>query len=220
MVKALFLDAEGTFLLFNPSLGEIYQRLWKEFGVEVLPEEASKRMRQIFKRIFKEELQPPLNGRVCKEAWQKVFYQAFSEYQGLKVFEEVFHRAYQFFASPECVSVAPFFRDFVHEVKARGLKLAVISNWDCRLYSILEGHGLLPFFDGVFLGCEVGYLKPHQEIFLKALSHFKIQPAQALMMGDTLEDDILVPQSLGMKTFFIKGSPDYQRLWSELQAIL
>lgn len=220
MVKALFLDAEGTFLIFNPGLGEIYKSLWKEYGVEIDPERTSQALREAFRKIFKEKLRPPLNGEVCKRGWREVFESVFAEYKEFPFFDEVFQRAYAFFASPECVKVAPYFREFVLKGKERGLKFAVISNWDCRLYSILEGHKLLSLFDAVFLGCEIGYLKPNQKIFLRALSYFKIEPFEAMMIGDSLEDDIYPAENLGLKTYHIKGFPDYQSLSREIEALL
>lgn len=220
MLKAVFLDAEGTFLIFNPSLGEIYRRLWESVKVEIDPELTTKKIRSYFKRIFKEGLKPPLNGEVCKEAWRELFERVFEEFKRSEFFDEVFKRAYQFFANPECVKVVPGFIDFLTQGKQRGLKFAVISNWDCRLYSILEGHGLLSYFDGVFLGCEVGYLKPHPEIFKRALEYFGIAPQEVLMIGDTYEDDIETPKTLGMHTFYLQGNPDYYLLWKYLQNLL
>lgn len=220
MLKAVFLDAEGTFLIFNPSLGEIYRNLWKNIKVEIDPHLTTIKMKKYFRLIFKEKLKPPLNGEICKKAWREVFEKAFEEYKDIEGFEEVFRKAYQFFADPECVKVVPGFRDFLVKGKQRGLKFAVISNWDCRLYPILEGHGLLSYFDGIFLGCEVGYLKPNPEIFNRALRHFGFSPQEVLMIGDTYEDDIETPKSLGMHTYHIQGNPDYKSLWEYIQNLL
>jgi putative hydrolase of the HAD superfamily len=217
MLKALFLDAEGTFILFNPSLGEIYKNFWRFRGIEIDPEETSKEIRYNFKRIFKEELKPPLNGELCKKVWNEVFKMVFKMFEKLEVFEEVFREVYQFFGSPECVKIVPGFLEFLEKVKERGIKVAVVSNWDCRLYSVLEGHNLLSYFDGVFLGCEVGYLKPYPEIFLKALQFFNLKPNEVLMIGDTFEDDIKTPTELGMLTYHIQGIPDYHRIWAFLE---
>lgn len=216
MLKGIFLDAEGTFLLFNPSLGEIYRKIWKDFRVNVDPEIISQKFKFYFKRVFKEKLKPPLNGEICKNAWKEVFEKVFEEFKNSEFFEKAFKRAYEFFAKPDCVKVVPGFKEFLTNGKEAGLKLAVISNWDCRLYSILEGHGLLPYFDAVFLGCEVGYLKPNAEIFKQALNYFSFKPEETIMIGDTLEDDIEVPKTLGMHTFHVKGNPDYHILWNYL----
>ncbi len=220
MLKVVFLDAEGTFLKFNPSLGEIYGKIWGSFGITIEPEEASQKLRTFFKRVFKEELNPPLNGGVCKEAWREVFERAFREYRECPFFEEAFKRAYEFFASPECVTLVPGFKEFLTKGKQRGLNFAVISNWDCRLYPILKGHEIFPYFDALFLGCEVGYLKPAPEIFKRALEYFKVKPEETIMIGDTFEDDIETSKALGMHTYYIQGEPDYSLIWECIQPLL
>ncbi len=220
MLRVIFLDAEGTFLKFKPSLSEIYRRLWGSFGIKINSEKISEKLRFYFKKVFKEELKTPLNGEICKEGWREVFHRAFEEYKNDKIFNEVFKAAYAFFASPECVTVVPGFMEFLLKGKKAGLSFAVISNWDCRLYPILEGHNLLSYFEGVFLGCEVGYLKPSPEIFKRALSYFQISPEEALMIGDTLEDDIEPSQKLGLHTYHIQGEPDYLNIWNHIQRIL
>jgi putative hydrolase of the HAD superfamily len=220
MLKVVFLDAEGTFLKFNPSLGKIYAKIWESFGITIEPEEVSQKLRTFFKKVFKEEVSPPLNGVICKEAWREVFKRAFREYRESPFFEEAFKRAYEFFASPECVAVVPGFKEFLAKGRQRGLNFAVISNWDCRLYPILEGHEILPSFDALFLGCEVGYLKPEPEIFKRALEHFKVKPEETIMIGDTFEDDIETSKALGMHTFYIQGEPDYSQIWNFIQPLL
>ncbi len=100
-----------------------------------------------------------------------------------------------------------------------GLKFGVISNWDCRLYSILEGYQLLESLEGVFIGCEIGYLKPHPFIYQKALSYFSVVPQEAIMIGDTYEDDIETPQKLGFHTYHIQGEPNFKKIWQDLSSM-
>ncbi|MFN3505591.1 MAG: HAD family hydrolase, partial [Caldimicrobium sp.] len=175
MFKVIFLDAEGTFLKFNPSLGKIYRNLWKEYGIEINEVKTAKKLREEFKKVFKEELGAVnLTGEKCKEGWKEVFFRVFIEYSKYPFFEEVFIKAYKYFSQPDCVEIVPRFDEFIKEVKKHKLKLGVISNWDCRLYSVLEGHNLLKEFNAVFIGCEVGFLKPKLEIFERALNFFKV----------------------------------------------
>lgn len=205
MFKVIYLDAEGTFLRFNPSLGEIYRKLWSDFGIQIKDDELSKKMRDAVKKVFKERLKDQeVNGNICQQGWREVFELVFPEFKNLPFFNKVFSKAYQFFASSECVKVDPNFYGFFSEVKSLGISLAIISNWDCRLYSVLEGHNLLHKFDAIFLGCEQGYLKPNPKLYLKALSYFKIKPNEGIMIGDSWEDDIEPAKKLGMSYFHVK----------------
>jgi len=216
MIKVVFFDAEGTFIRFKPSLNGIYKSLWDSYGINLDGDDWGARLRSAYKIVFQKRLSPPLNGELCKRAWREVFDLVFGDFKIFPFYEEVFQRAYKLFAAPECVEVMPGFTDFLKSVKEREFKTAVISNWDCRLYSVLEGHKLLQEFEALFLGCEVGYLKPHEAIFKRALNYFGISPEQALMVGDSLEDDIIPAQKIGMKTYYIKGEPNYQEIWEIL----
>ncbi|MFN4131823.1 MAG: HAD-IA family hydrolase [Caldimicrobium sp.] len=205
MFKVIFLDAEGTFLKFNPSLGRIYSNLWSEYDIKIDEESVAQKMRKLHKEIFQARLGGiNLNGEICKEAWRKVFEETFSSLREHPNFNDVFEKAYAFFSSPECVKVVSEFYHFLRDVKALNIKLAIISNWDSRLYSVLKGHNLISQFEAIFLGCEVGYLKPHLEIFKRALSYFKVKPKEALMIGDSWEDDIEPAQKLGIPFFHVK----------------
>ncbi|MFN3406787.1 MAG: HAD-IA family hydrolase [Caldimicrobium sp.] len=215
MLKVILLDAEGTFLQFKPSLGIIYKNLWNEYGIDIREEEITKRFREEYRKVFQEEMGGEnLTGEKCKEGWKKVFLRVFKDFSDIPFLEEVFIKAYQFFAKPDCVEIVPRFNEFVKEAKEHNLRLGVISNWDCRLYSVLEGHKLLKIFDAIFIGCEIGFLKPRLEIFKRALNFFKVQPKEVLMIGDSWEDDIEPAKKLGFKYFHIKNEfPSFEYLY-------
>src|SRR3954468_9163078 len=53
-------------------------------------------------------------------------------------------------------------------LRARGLRLVVVSNWDCSLVSVLERVGLADLVDGVLASAVVGAAKPDPAIFASA----------------------------------------------------
>lgn len=66
--------------------------------------------------------------------------------------------------------------------------LAVVSNFDHppEVYSLLERHGLIGFFDSIVISGEVGVKKPDPRIFSFALGN--LSPAEVAYVGDTQED--------------------------------
>ncbi|MDA8947882.1 YjjG family noncanonical pyrimidine nucleotidase [Flavobacteriaceae bacterium] len=62
----------------------------------------------------------------------------------------------------------------------------------------IKNSGLEPYFDFVFTAEQVGYKKPHPQIFIEALSQTKADPKKSLMVGDSLEADILGALAQGM----------------------
>lgn len=74
----------------------------------------------------------------------------------------------------------------VRSLRARGLSLCVVSNWDCGLAEQLEALGLdLP----VVTSAEVGAAKPDPRLFLAALELLGVEAARALHVGDSPADE-------------------------------
>ncbi|GAB4511259.1 MAG: HAD family hydrolase [Anaerolineae bacterium] len=64
----------------------------------------------------------------------------------------------------------------------------------------MEAHGLLDFFPECrFSAADVGYLKPHPDIFAEALKCLDVKPDEAIFIGDNPTADIAGAQSAGMK---------------------
>ena len=90
-------------------------------------------------------------------------------------------------------------------LKADGYHLGLISNasYARDVYGQLEKNALEPYFEQVLVSAEVGYRKPHKFIFQQALDFFAIPPQEAVMIGDTLNADIIGSRRMGMKNIWI-----------------
>ncbi|HZM75558.1 MAG TPA: HAD family hydrolase [Candidatus Limnocylindrales bacterium] len=84
-------------------------------------------------------------------------------------------------------------------------RLAIVSNvHEAHLVpSHLEKMGLKNRFDAVILSVEVGWRKPHPEIYATALKTLGAQADQAVFVGDTHAADFLGPERAGIKSFLI-----------------
>ena len=74
-------------------------------------------------------------------------------------------------------------------VRSRGLKLAVVSNWDCSLPERLEELGLLERFETVVTSAEAGAPKPEPRAFVLALERLGVTADRALHVGDEETDE-------------------------------
>jgi len=72
--------------------------------------------------------------------------------------------------------------------RSRGLKLAVVSNWDCSLPDRLEELGLLQHFEAVVTSAEAGAPKPDPRAFVLALERLGVAADRALHVGDEETD--------------------------------
>jgi putative hydrolase of the HAD superfamily len=86
-----------------------------------------------------------------------------------------------------------------------GLLLGVVTDAPARAAWLrLCGLGFHHFFHAVVTFDDTGVRKPRPEPFQKALEMLNIAPAEALMVGDWAERDMVGAANLGMKTVFAR----------------
>ncbi len=71
------------------------------------------------------------------------------------------------------------------EVLASRVELAVCTNRSTSMDMVLESFDLARYFGIVMTAARVINPKPHPEPLLKVLDHFRIEPGQALFVGDS-----------------------------------
>lgn len=91
-------------------------------------------------------------------------------------------------------------------------RLTVVSNThDAALVpSQLRRFGLDDHITAVVTSIEVGWRKPHPNIFRAALAHHGIDPSDAVFVGDDWRADVEGPRRAGMTSFFV-GEPAENR---------
>ena len=78
-------------------------------------------------------------------------------------------------------------------------KLHIITNgFEYVQHFKIKNSGLGSYFDFVFTAEQVGFKKPHPQIFIEALNKTQALPEKSLMIGDSLEADILGALAQGM----------------------
>jgi putative hydrolase of the HAD superfamily len=70
----------------------------------------------------------------------------------------------------------------------------------------LAASGLDPYFSAVAVSTEVGAGKPDPEIFSYALTQLGAAPTDAVMVGDSLERDVVGAQAAGIKVIWLNRS--------------
>jgi putative hydrolase of the HAD superfamily len=94
------------------------------------------------------------------------------------------------------------------ELRERGLRLVIASNWDCSLPDWLGPPGLLDLVDGVASSAEVGEAKPGPAVFLRALEVAGVEPAEAVHVGDSLENDVEGARNAGIRAVLLARYAD------------
>ena len=74
-------------------------------------------------------------------------------------------------------------------LRARGLELAVVSNWDIGLRDHLDRIGAAWIFSAIVTTAETGAAKADGAVFRIALERLGVEPARGLHVGDEPEDE-------------------------------
>ncbi len=104
-------------------------------------------------------------------------------------------------------------------LREAGLRLAVVSNWDCSLRLVLADVGLAGAFDAVVVSAQVGATKPDPRIFATALEQLRTDAATALFVGDSLETDVAGARAAELRAVLLDrqasaAAPDAERVFS------
>jgi putative hydrolase of the HAD superfamily len=91
----------------------------------------------------------------------------------------------------------------LEELKAAGVKLVIASNWDCSLPDWLEPLGLLELVDEVVTSADVGAAKPDPALFLCALEQAGVPAAEAVHVGDSLDNDVAGARAAGVRPLLL-----------------
>ena len=205
MIRAALFDAAGTLIEPREPVGEVYARLAREHGVDL----SAWRLGDAFRRILAgsepmvfPDAEPDQVPALERDWWRRVVRATFLAADSsvrFDDFEGYFDRLWKRFAAPD--SWAPRFgsRELLGRLHRRGLRLAVVSNFDRRLPEILAGLGLAAHLDAVVLPSEAGTAKPDPRIFGLALERLGVSPAEAIFLGDDAERDLAGARAAGLR---------------------
>jgi putative hydrolase of the HAD superfamily len=95
------------------------------------------------------------------------------------------------------------------DLRERGHRLVVVSNWDCSLPDWLGPTGLLELVDGVVTSADTGAAKPDPAVFRKALELAGVDGAGAVHVGDSLDNDVAGARAMGIRAILVRreGEP-------------
>jgi putative hydrolase of the HAD superfamily len=114
--------------------------------------------------------------------------------------------------------------DALARMRARGARLAVVSNWDVSLHDVLERTGLRPLVDAVVISAELGAAKPDPAIFRAALQRLGVTAGEALHVGDSVEHDVAGARAAGIEAVLVARdgaeAPDDVRAVASLDQLL
>jgi len=91
----------------------------------------------------------------------------------------------------------------LHQLRARGLTIGLISNTQRCLASFQSHFALEGVFSVRVSSAAHGYMKPHPSIFQTALEQAGVSAGESMMVGDSLAHDVLGARRLGMRAVLL-----------------
>lgn len=83
-------------------------------------------------------------------------------------------------------------------------RLGIIANQPDAAHELLRARGLRDLFEVCAISQTLGVSKPDLGIFRWALEQAQVEPHEAMMIGDRIDNDIRPAKSLGMRTLWLR----------------
>ncbi len=193
--KIIFFDAVGTLFGVRGTVGEIYAQFAQKAGLKVNAQQLNAAFIQSFRaapRAAFAQAAPQDLGHLEYDWWRTVAWQSFKlvgVVKQLPDFDAFFQPLFTYFETADPWVVYPETLKALGQLKTFEIELAIISNFDSRLYTVLQALALDSWFQSVTISTQVGSAKPEAEIFEAALAKHRYLPSQAWHVGDSWSED-------------------------------
>ena len=195
MIKAVIFDLDNTlvdFMLMKRQAIDAAINAMIDAGLRLSREDIQSRIDEIYKE----------KGMEFQSVFDQLLYDEFQkvDYKILSAGVIAYRRARE-------AALVPYPHVYLTlmELLKMGVRLAVVSDAPAReawlRLSYLNFHHI---FDHVVTFEDTGKRKPHEAPFRRALELLKVEPSEALMIGDWAERDVVGAAKVGMKTVFAR----------------
>lgn len=185
---ALLLDAANTLLRPAEPVAQTYARHAQAHGIDIDARTIAGRFASAMT-----EAAPLRRGAAdWRPFWQRVVQRCIGS-DDAELLDALIHH----FAQPHAWTVAPGAEPCCASVRARGMKVAVVSNWDHHLRPLLSGLGVSAWIDLLVVSAEEGIEKPDVAMFERACVRLDVRPSEALHVGDDPVADIAGAKAAG-----------------------
>jgi putative hydrolase of the HAD superfamily len=197
-LRAVLFDVDFTLAKPGPDLGpEGYRRMGKRYGLDLDPARYPEARTAALASL---ERHPEL--RHDEELWfaftERIVRGMGGDAEGARDLAVEMTRAWE---RSENFDLYDDVFPVLAELRAHGLKLGLVSNGGREISHFVAHHGL--DVDCAVASRAHGWIKPHESIFLAALELLAVAPADAAMVGDSVEDDVAGAAALGMRAILI-----------------
>jgi putative hydrolase of the HAD superfamily len=205
-IDAVFFDVGNTLLKPYPSLEAVCREVMSRFGYDPSDDEMRRGLTaadRFYEYRYWSDDSFWANETDASEMWSELYETALEE-MGVDGDRKLIGRAiYDHFGDGArwrtYDDVVPVFQ----ALKARGYRLALVSNWDSRLAKLCFDMGLSRYLDSVLSSASIGIIKPDPKIYQVACERLSVSPERAVHVGDHYYADVLGARSVGIHPVMI-----------------
>jgi HAD superfamily hydrolase (TIGR01549 family) len=198
MLAAVLFDVDFTIARPGPELGpEGYRRLGERFGLQLDPDRYAVAREQAVEGIRRhpelehdEEIWVAFTERIIRGMGGD----SDSAYECAVAMTRAWENAEHFDIYEDALPV-------LGELREQGLKLGLVSNTGRDLDAFVAHHHL--DVDAAIASGTFGRTKPHPTIFRAVLDRLEVDPEDAAMVGDSIEDDVEGAHAAGIERAFL-----------------
>jgi len=212
---AVTLDAAGTLFEVAEPVGVTYARVAARHGIGVTATELDRAFRAALAGA------PPLAFPGASPVrlpdherawWYAVVRRTFGGAAASPGFDACFADLFDLYAEPAAWRVFADAPGALREVRARGLRVGVVSNFDARLAGLLDGLDVAPLLDCVVHSTRAGAAKPDPAIFRAALDALGVAAASAMHVGNDVVADVEGARAAGLQAVLLARDGHLPRL--------
>jgi len=215
-VRALLVDLVGTLVTVRGSVGAQYATVAARFGIEADATALDAAFKTAIRARHPIAYAPgPLEeaARIERIWWRALVGDVFERAgtRGLPrgAFEAFFGELFTHFGTAGAWEVFPDVYPAIDRLRRRGLAFGLVTNFDLRVFPLLETTGLRPVFTAVAIPASTAAAKPDPRLFLAALRDLGVRPDEAAHVGDSMEHDVRAANGLGLTGIWLdrRGRP-------------
>ncbi len=184
----------------HPSVGGVYENAGRPFGLTASAPELERAFRAAWKRQSHSVMGDEESSRGW---WRNLVEDVFDsvDFHGSR--DHCFEAFFTAFARKDAWRLFDDVLPALEGLRAQGVRLGVLSNWDYRLRGLLDEFQLAQYFEVILISSELGFAKPDARIFQLALERAGVSPQEIVHTGDDLELDITPARAAGFRAHLV-----------------
>jgi putative hydrolase of the HAD superfamily len=202
----VFFDAGETLIHPVPSFPELFTNVCAEHGLEVdlyHLREATRRLMAGVEDKQRKGYTFSNESRKSRRFWLDFYGSLVGEMGYAQDDGDLPQALYRTFSQPSNYGAYHDVRETFEELKTRGVRMGLISNFETWLQDLLDDLGLSTFLEVLVISGQEDYEKPHPRIYELALERGGVEPARALHVGDSPISDYDGAREAGMRAVLL-----------------